>query len=204
MLHARTARALSVALGVIPAIVSAFLSLNAFAQDGVQVGRYSTLSPTPPVAQVNPLDAVVRVTFPRAQVSTVGDAVNYLLLRSGYHLGAQQAEDVRSILALPLPEVHRQVGPYSVQTALGVLMGQSYALAVDHARREVDYQLAAAIKPAVDQEAVSMTRPLARTSGEQPAKADSTTPSTNLAAVSTSKATAAAQTTQQGAVNEPR
>lgn len=178
MLNARTARALSGALWVIPAIVSAFLSLNVFAQDDVQVGRYTTISPTPPVAQLNPLDAVVRITFPRAQVSTVGDAVNYLLLRSGYHLGEQQAEDVRAILALPLPEVHRLIGPYSVQVALGVLMGQSYTLAVHHGRREIDFQLATAIKPSVDQDAVSMTRPLARN--------------------------AAAQTTQHGVANESR
>lgn len=142
MPHSNTAKSLADAL-VILAIIFSVFPVNAAEQDGIKIGRYSTMPPIPPASQVNPLNAIVFVNFPRERVATVGDAVNYLLLRSGYHLDAQQTEVVRSILALPLPEVHRQVGSYSVQTALKVLMGQSYSLSVDHAHRSVLYKLAA-------------------------------------------------------------
>ena len=64
----------------------------AWAQQGkeVRLARYTTSSSAPDAAQIAPLEAVVQVSFPRASVATVGDAMNYLLLRSGYRLAAQQ------------------------------------------------------------------------------------------------------------------
>lgn len=109
----------------------------------VRVARYSTVSTTPPPAQSNPLEAVVQLRFPRAHVRTVGDAVSYLLLRSGYRLAptSQIDEQVRSVLDMALPEVHRSLGPCSVSQALAVLLGAPFVMSSDPVRREVTYRM---------------------------------------------------------------
>jgi len=116
----------------------------AWAQPGtdVRLSRYTTSSAIPDAAQVDPLEAVVQVTLPRASVATVGDAMRYLLLRTGYRLAATEAANTPAseLLSLPLPEVHRELGPYSVRTALSVLLGMPFTLTVDPAQRLVSYR----------------------------------------------------------------
>lgn len=171
------------------------LSFSAYSLDGVQVSRYSTLSPVPPASQVNPLDAVIQVSLPRQQVSTVGDAINYLLLRSGYRLYEQQGDDVKSILSLPLPEVHRQLGPYSVQTALGVLMGQSYSLNVDHAHRQIQYKTDSKMNRSFDQ-GTDRTTPLSPSSHTSPVPLSGAAGSAKFASVAEIKATSSDESTK--------
>jgi len=122
----------------------------AWAQQGteVRISRYTTSSAVPDATQIDPLEAQVQVSFPRASVATVGDAVNYLLLRSEYRLAAPQEANTpeNALLSMPLPEVHRQLGPYSVRTALSVLLGTPFALSVDPVQRLVSYRT---ISPAV-------------------------------------------------------
>jgi conjugative transfer region protein (TIGR03748 family) len=125
------------------ASVTAFTPPVSYASDhnDIRVARYTTMSSAPTVSQIDPLEAIVQVNFPRTLVRNVGDATAYLLLRTGYHLAAteQLDEHVKHILALPLPEVHRTIGPYSVRNALTVLLGSPFALSVDSGRREVSY-----------------------------------------------------------------
>ena len=108
----------------------------------VRLSRYTTGSAVPDAAQVDPLEAVVRVSFPRPSVANVGDAVNYLLLRSGYRLAVPEeaSAPASAVLAMPLPEVHRQLGPYSVRTALSVLLGTPFTLSIDPMQRQVSYR----------------------------------------------------------------
>jgi len=78
----------------------------------VQVGRYSSARPVPTEDQVNLLSALVTVRFPET-VATVGQAMDQLLGPSGYRLASDSvAEPGRAtLLALPLPEPHRSLGP---------------------------------------------------------------------------------------------
>jgi len=107
----------------------------------IRLSRYTTTSATPEAAQVDPLEAVVQLNLPRTNVQTVGDAISYLLLRTGYRLGPQETVDpqARAVLAMPLPEVHRRLGPYTVRTALSVLLGRPFVLSVDPMQRLVSY-----------------------------------------------------------------
>jgi type IV pili sensor histidine kinase/response regulator len=119
---------------------------HAFAADtipDIRLSRYTTTDAAPPIAQIDPLEAIVQVSLPRSTVMTVGDAVSYLLLRTGYQLAPAKAfdEQARSVLAMPLPEVHRQLGPYSVRTALSVLVGAPFVLSVDPVQRAVSYRV---------------------------------------------------------------
>jgi conjugative transfer region protein (TIGR03748 family) len=108
----------------------------------VRLSRYTTAAATPEPAQVDPLEAVVHLTLPRGNVQTVGDAIAYLLLRTGYRMTPAEATDpqVRAVLAMALPEVHRRLGPYSVRTALSILLGRPFVLSVDPLQRLVTYR----------------------------------------------------------------
>lgn len=55
----------------------------------VQVGRYSLFSATSTEAQADLLATTMTVRFPE-QIQTVGEAVRYLLQRSGYRLATAE------------------------------------------------------------------------------------------------------------------
>jgi type IV pili sensor histidine kinase/response regulator len=104
----------------------------------VVLGRYSSSSASPPDDLLEPIDAVVSITFPRQTVSTIRQAIDFTLLRSGYRFDDSRLDDAaRYFLALPLPESQRQLGPYSLMTILRVLMGSAWQPAVNRQYRSV-------------------------------------------------------------------
>lgn len=111
--------------------------------EALQVARYSTIAPVPRAAQINPLDAVVTVVFPE-QLTTVDEALHYVLRRSGYRMASAEATDpAASVLARqPLPDVHRKLGPITVERALGTLAGPAWSMVVDPVHRLVSFELA--------------------------------------------------------------
>lgn len=111
------------------------------AEQDHQIARYTSVAAGPAPAEKNPLEAVVAVHFPRSHIHTVGQAVHYLLLRTGYRLATTLSEPVHEVMKLPLPEVHRDLGPYTVRTALSVLLGQPFELSTNPTRREVAYHI---------------------------------------------------------------
>ncbi|WP_022949763.1 PFGI-1 class ICE element type IV pilus protein PilL2 [Methylohalobius crimeensis] len=102
-----------------------------------RVGRYMETTATPDPGQMDLLSVVVRVTFPET-VTTVGEAVRWLLIRSGYRLLPGDPA-VRHLFRRPLPEVHRQIGPVPLRTALAVLAGEGFRLREDPVRRTIKY-----------------------------------------------------------------
>jgi conjugative transfer region protein (TIGR03748 family) len=115
--------------------------LNGLASDETQVGRYTTVRSTPTQADANPLLIVAKVHFPRQVVSTVGEAIRYVLVRTGYRLVGEAELDarVKAVMAMPLPDHQRVLGPYQVESLLSALMGQAYRLVSDHGVRSVRY-----------------------------------------------------------------
>lgn len=113
-------------------------SINA---DEIQVNRYTTLNSQPDETDSYALAVTAKVHFPRGVVSTVGDAVKYLLIRTGYELAPaeQMDEHVRRVFGLRLPESNRVMGPYRVDAMLRALMGRAFSLNVDQNLRIVSY-----------------------------------------------------------------
>ncbi|MGZ8246170.1 PFGI-1 class ICE element type IV pilus protein PilL2 [Methylomagnum sp.] len=107
-----------------------------------QTGRYSYVANGPAAAQIDPLLAIIEVRLPQG-LDTVGLAADYLLKRSGYCLMEPGATEVRHLLRLPLPEVHRHLGPMTLREALLALGGTAYELVVDPVYREVGYRVIA-------------------------------------------------------------
>lgn len=125
------------------------LASTALAADETQVARYTTVSAAPGEADANPLAVVAKVHFPREVVVTVGDAVRYLLIRTGYRLlpAERMLPAVSDVFALPLPDNQRVLGPYRVEALLGVLMGKPYTLRVDPALRTISYDTTSTAMP---------------------------------------------------------
>jgi conjugative transfer region protein (TIGR03748 family) len=118
-------------------------SHSVVASDAVQVGRYLTVAPIPTAEQREPLSVIVHVRFPRS-VHTVGGALQHLLPPSGYQLADTRNVDphVAILMSRPLPEVHRQIGPTTLQDALTALAGEGWQLEVDPVHRLVSFRTA--------------------------------------------------------------
>lgn len=115
----------------------------------VMLGRYSTVDAVPQQSLSEPLELVAQITFPREQVTTIGDAIEYTLLRTGYALPDPKGlpADVQRFLTLPLPEAQRTLGPFSVQDILNVLVGKAWQWQTDPVTRRVWFTLANAPAP---------------------------------------------------------
>lgn len=128
-------------------VVLLLVSHPVVASDAVQVGRYLTVAPIPTAEQLEPLSVIVNVRFPRS-VHTVGGALQHLLPPSGYQLAdTRHADPQLAVLTTrPLPEVHRQIGPMTLQQALSTLAGEGWQLEVDPVYRLVSFRLQAALR----------------------------------------------------------
>lgn len=112
--------------------------------DQVQVGRYTTQSAQPTAELAEPLSVNAQLNFPRQTVSTVGQALDYTLIRTGYRMVDPMAlsDQARSFLNLPLPESQRRMGPYPVRTILQILLSKTWSLKTDAISRQVWFELA--------------------------------------------------------------
>ena len=141
---------------------------GAVAADGapehLRLARYTTAAALPDPALTAPLALLAQVSFPRDAVATVGDALAYLLLRTGYRLGETDAA-AGALLALPLPEAHRQLGPYSVRAIAAVLVGAAYELQISEIDRRLNVVLA---EPVPQTPALTLT-PIATAPAAEPA-----------------------------------
>ncbi|HIF9337710.1 PFGI-1 class ICE element type IV pilus protein PilL2 [Photobacterium damselae] len=90
------------------------------------------------IQQKDPLQTVATIHFPQ-QISTVGQALNYLLMRTGYTLAEKTKMGSHSLrlLQFPLPLVQRSLELVTVNNAIQTLIGQGYTYKVDHINRTI-------------------------------------------------------------------
>lgn len=128
---------------LILSIVLELLCVSINAANVTQVGRYATVDNKPLAAQINPLLTVQQIHFPIA-VKTVGQAVDYWVSYSGYHLAdkSKLSKPLLDVLAQPLPQIDRNLGPLTVQEGLEVLVGkQVFKLVQDPLHRQVSFKM---------------------------------------------------------------
>lgn len=102
----------------------------------VRYGRYTLVELTPEVAQSDLMAQIIDVTIPLSQgmaETNVGEAMRYVLQRSGYRL----CEPSTAFDQLPLPVAHTHLGPIELRDALVVLAGSAWQLQIDEAARQV-------------------------------------------------------------------
>jgi len=97
-------------------------------------------SAAPTQAQAELLEATVTIQLP-ARIQTIGEAVRYILQRSGYRLAAAESTgpDTLALFALPLPAVHRHLGPMTLRAALETLAGPAFHLVQDPVHRLITF-----------------------------------------------------------------
>jgi len=147
------------AIRICVAGLCAVASVNLQAND-LQVGRYSLMTATPTEAQAELLAATMTVRFPE-RIQTVGEAVPYLLQRSGYRLATAESigPDTAALFALPLPAVHRNLGPMTLRDALEILAGPAFHLVQDPVHRLITFERCAADRVAVEDAATTNEMP---------------------------------------------
>lgn len=103
---------------------------------------YAVITPSATTEQRDLLAVVVSLQFPPG-VTTVGDALDVLLERSGYRLayGAGADPNLPTLMQLPLPQVHRSLGPIRLRDALQALAGGAWVLVEDPVNRLVCFDL---------------------------------------------------------------
>ncbi len=106
----------------------------------VSAGRYRTQMATPAPGQEDLLGIIIDIHFP-SQVTRVGDAVRWLLIRSGWRWEEVSTDGPLPVMTAPLPEAHRHLGPLTLRQALKVLAGGEYTLYEDPRRRVLWYRL---------------------------------------------------------------
>ncbi len=106
------------------------------------ISRYMTVNPSATQAQRNPMKGVIPHINFRHNIKTVGQALQNILKDSGYKLTRFHPDKhVNSLLRLPLPHIHRNMGPLTLEEALNTLAGEPWQLAVDPISRLVTFTL---------------------------------------------------------------
>lgn len=118
------------------------LSSIVHADDMVRVSRYGYVAPVATSAQADLLSVIVTISF-NENIKNVGQALDHVLLRSGYRLADLSVSDpyLPILLSRPLPDVHRQLGPIRLNHALRTLAGSSWDLVLDPVHRLVSFEL---------------------------------------------------------------
>ncbi len=112
----------------------------------VRHNRYTLVELAPTAAQQDLMLQVVDVAVADTLHASVGDALHYVLLRSGYQLCS--GADTEAFRSLPLPVAHYRLGPLMLRDALLTLTGPAWDLHVDDGVRQVCFTRAVAATPA--------------------------------------------------------
>ena len=100
----------------------------------LRLDRYTLKKQSARPEQIDLLSAVIETQFPR-NVATIGDAIEYMLLRSGYRF--IDTEESAEAMALELPAVHRSLGPLPLRTAISTVSGPAWQLQENNEHRKV-------------------------------------------------------------------
>jgi conjugative transfer region protein (TIGR03748 family) len=114
---------------------AAVASVPARLEPVVQYGRYTLVDISPAAGQEDLMQQIVDVSMPPTLVASVGDAVRYVLLRSGFVLC--DTPRVRILNTLPLPAADFHLGPLTLESALRILAGPGWKLEVNELTRRV-------------------------------------------------------------------
>lgn len=147
----------------------AVVSVPARLEPVVQYGRYILVEISPTAGQEDLMQQLVDVSMPPTLVASVGDAVRYVLLRSGFVLC--DSPGVRVLNTLPLPSADFHLGPLTLKSALRILAGPGWRLEVNELTRRVCFLPASPPSPAGrgtlagskdDDSAAATARPISR------------------------------------------
>lgn len=98
--------------------------------------RYTLVELRPDAGQQDLQQQIIELRIPATNATTVGDAMRYVLRRSGYQL-CEGDPALASLWALPLPAAHLQLGPLPLNQTLQLLAGTAWNLSINERARQV-------------------------------------------------------------------
>ncbi len=122
----------------------------------IRAGRYTLIELIADAPQRDLMQQIVEVSFPPPVGATVGEALRYLLMRTGYQL-CDSSPANETLDSWPLPAAHLHLGPLTLRQTLEVIVGPAWTLQVDESTRRVCF--IASHEPAPHITPVSMAVP---------------------------------------------
>ena len=105
----------------------------------VRYGRYSLVNTHPDRGQQDLMEQVIDIAIPIYANPNVGEAMRYVLNRSGYTLCPPDSAPIKILYKRPLPAAHYKLGPMTPRSALQLLAGSAWQVSVDEVNRTVCY-----------------------------------------------------------------
>ncbi len=113
-------------------ILLIFLALHFNQLLSVNIDRYTVIDNVETKEQTDELSVIINIKFPKSIVN-VGQALDYLMLRSSYKLSNNAVFN-----NFKLPNVHKKIGPISLKRAIKVLVGTDiYKLQINRVNRTI-------------------------------------------------------------------
>ena len=107
-----------------------------------RMGHYVVQRAEPSPAQKNLLQIEMTIRF-TPELTTVGSAINHLLIPQGYRLGYSKhttRAELDQLLSFPLPKIHRSLGPMSLKHILETLAGPAWYVVHDPLNRMISFE----------------------------------------------------------------
>ena len=151
---------------------------NSLAEQEIVFSRYTLQQPTATTAQTDPLSVTVKVSFPPS-ITTIGDAIDYLLLQSGFSRVVSGDDDEMNLMQLRLPKVHRSIGPISLKNALLTISGEPWQLAVNKIQRTISFTKSPEFNYGADNYSININSGAVDISSDQAVNSDNSEPHLN-------------------------
>ncbi|MFT6834461.1 MAG: conjugative transfer region protein (TIGR03748 family) [Francisellaceae bacterium] len=128
---------------IISTLVGSGLALTIGYATTIQTSRYTMSEAGLNTYQKNLLQQTVTMTFPQHKVTTIDQAVKYLLRFSGYNLVPQSSQSaaLKAILAQQLPESLRTLRNVTIEQGLSGLVGKPFQVLDDPIHRLISFRL---------------------------------------------------------------
>lgn len=123
---------------LIPLITCLTLSCAANTQDYVRAGQYTEIKAVTSIEQLQPLKVIIDFSFP-SDINNIGEALDLLLMPSGYAFDLKENDIAYVLFNMPLPEVHRKISMVTLEDAISVVSGSGFIPVYDHDLRQISF-----------------------------------------------------------------
>jgi type IV pili sensor histidine kinase/response regulator len=112
-------------------------STSQISDNTARYGRYTLVNTAVSNDQVDLLSQIVDSKIPASMNPTIKEALDHVLLRTGFSLCPPPSPEVVTLYSRPLPAAHYRIGPVSLRNALLLLAGPAYQVGVNEITRTV-------------------------------------------------------------------
>jgi type IV pili sensor histidine kinase/response regulator len=119
-------------------LVFVFCASGVNANEYVDSSRYVEVDISPERQEIDPLRVIIDFSFPQG-IETVGEAIYLLIEPSGYRLDIKENDIVYLLFEMPLPQIHKHLGPVRFNEAVAILSGKGFTPNFDETLRLISF-----------------------------------------------------------------